>query len=154
LTITSPGNASLTRSLRMPTDRGTSQLFGVDTMAITTDGNFLYVTNPTLSGAKPVIDVVDLRTFTHVKSIGTPQHYPDPVRNWPNPPDPADPTNPSDWIEYVLPVGIAFPPKPPVAAVPAMSGWGLLLGLVLFAGAGAIQVVRLRSGEVRGSGHV
>ena len=155
LTITSPGNASLTRSLRMPTDRGTSQLFGVDTMAITPDGNFLYVTNPTLSGAEPVIDVIDLRTFTHVKSIGTPQHYPDPMRDWPAQPDPPDPANPGDWIEKVLPVGIAFPQQPQVAAVPAMSGWGLLLALALFAGAGAIQVARLRnSGEVRGSGHV
>ena len=111
LTITSPGNASLTRSVRMPTPRGTSQFFGVDIMAITPDGNFLYVTNPTQSGAEPVIDVIDLRTFTHVKSIGTPQQYPDPVRNWPDKPEPPDLNNPQDWIPEVFPVGIAFSNK-------------------------------------------
>lgn len=112
LTITAPGVASLTNTVRMPTPRGTSQLFGVDTMALTTDDRFLYVTNPTVSGAEPVIDVVELATFTHVKSIGTPQHYPDPARNWPDEPLPPDPDNPNDWIEEVLPVGIAFAQRP------------------------------------------
>lgn len=121
LTITGPGQASHTGVVRLPTVRGTSQFYGVDIMAITPDGNFLYVTNPTLSGASPVIDVINLRTLAHVKSIGTPQNYPDPMRNWPDPPDPPDPGNPNDWIEKVLPVGIAFPPtppnKPPVAVI-------------------------------------
>jgi len=114
LTITSPGHASHTGVVRMPTKRGTGQLFGVDIMAVTTDGNYLYVTNPlNYSGASPVIDVINLRTFTHVKQIGTPQHYPDPERDFPNPPDPPDPGNPNDWIEEVIPVGLAFAPTPP-----------------------------------------
>ena len=49
----------------------------------------------------------------HVKSIGTPTHYPDPMRNWPDAPLPPDPNNPNDWIEWVLPEGIAFPKAPP-----------------------------------------
>ncbi len=113
LSITGPGQVSHTGSLHLPTERGTSQLFGVDTMAITPDGGFLYVTNPTLSGASPALDVVNLRSFTHVKQIGTPQNYPDPTRDYPDPPDPPDPGNPSDYIDEVIPVGIAFPPTPP-----------------------------------------
>jgi DNA-binding beta-propeller fold protein YncE len=123
LTITGPGSASLTRSVRMPTPRGTSQFFGVDTMAITADGHFLYVTNPTMSGSVPVIDVVDLRTFAPIKSIGTPQHYPDPMRDWPYEPGEPEPGVWGDWIEQVMPVGIAFPqpsedaPRPAIRAV-------------------------------------
>ena len=88
MSITGPGQASLTGSMRTPSRRGTSQLFGVDTMAITPDGNFLYVTNPTMSGASPIIDVIDLRTMTHVKQIGTPTNYPDPSGIPSDPPDP------------------------------------------------------------------
>ncbi len=113
LAITGPGRASHIGSVRTPTPRGTSQYYGVDCMAITPDGNFLYVTNPTRSGARPVIDVINLRTLTHVKSIGTPTWYPDPLRNWPDPPLPPDPNNPNDWIEWVIPEGIAFPATPP-----------------------------------------
>lgn len=121
LAVNRPGQLSLVGSVRLPTQRGTSQLFGVDCLAITPDGGFLYVTHPTVSGATPVIDVVDLRTLTLAKQIGTPTWYPDPMRNWPDPPNPPDPGNSSDWIEWVLPVGIAFPPIPanrrPVAVI-------------------------------------
>lgn len=121
LAISGPGQVSRTGSVRLPTVRGTTGFFGVDTMAVTPDGNFLYVTNPTLTGATPVIDVIDLRSFTYVKSIGTPTHYPDPMRNWPNAPLPPDPDKTRDWIEKVLPTGIAFasatPNRRPVAVV-------------------------------------
>jgi hypothetical protein len=113
LSVTGAGQVSHTGTVHTPSWRGTSQLFGVDTMAVTPDGNFLYVTNPTLSGASPIIDVINLRTLTHIKQIGTPTQYPDPMRNYPDPPDPPDPSNPHDYIEWVLPVGIAFPTTPP-----------------------------------------
>ena len=121
LAISGPGQVSHIGSMRAPTVRGTSQLFGVDNLAITPDGGFLYATNPTISGASPVIDVFNLRTLAHVKQIGTPTQYPDPMRNYPDPPDPPDPGNPGDYIEWVLPAGIAFPKTPlnrrPVAVV-------------------------------------
>jgi sugar lactone lactonase YvrE len=40
--------------------RGTSQLFGVDTIALDPNENYLYVTNPTLSGGIADVAVVDL----------------------------------------------------------------------------------------------
>lgn len=123
ISLTRAGQGKHTGTIHTPSWRGTSQLFGVDTMAITPDGNFLYVTNPTLSGASPIIDVIDIRTMRHVKSIGTPTHYPDPARNWPDAPLPPDPDVASDWIDWVLPEGIAFPAaranKLPVAVIAA-----------------------------------
>jgi hypothetical protein len=121
ISISGAGEGKHTGTIHTPSWRGNSQLFGVDTMAVTPDGNFLYVTNPTLSGASPIIDVIDIRSLRHVKQIGTPTHYPDPTRNYPDPPDPPNPNIPADWIEQVIPVGIAFPPalpnKPPVAVI-------------------------------------
>jgi hypothetical protein len=105
LSVAGAGHVSHTGTIHTPSWRGTSQLFGVDTMVITPDGNFLYVTNPTLSGASPIIDVISLRTLTHVKSIGTPIDYPDPATE-----DPDDLVPPDGWT---LPLGIAFPPIPP-----------------------------------------
>jgi DNA-binding beta-propeller fold protein YncE len=49
--------------------RGTSQLFGVDTIALDPDENYLYVTNPTLSGGIAGVAVVDLETTTQVGYI-------------------------------------------------------------------------------------
>ncbi len=105
LAIDGPGLVRHIGSMRAPTVRGTSQLFGVDSLAITPDGGFLYATNPTLSGASPVIDVFNLRTLAHIQQIGTPTYYPDPLY-------------PSSVIEWVLPVGIAFPKKPKAPAPP------------------------------------
>jgi hypothetical protein len=113
LAVSGPGQVSRIGAVRTPTKRGTSQLFGVDTIALTPDGNYLYVTNPTVLGALPVIDVIDVRTLTHVKQIGTPRDYLDPL--FPDVPTLLDPDG------YVLPVGIAFPQRapnePPVASV-------------------------------------
>ena len=121
LTISGPGEASRTGVMRSPTPRGTSQFFGVDIMAITPNGRYLYVTNPTMSNASPVIDVFDLVTSAHVKSIGTPQHYPDPLQ-------------PGAWIE-ALPTSLAFPP--PIQPIPTLSEWAqILLALSLMGMAG------------------
>ena len=49
--------------------RGTSQLFGVDTIALDKQENYLYVTNPTLSGGIGDVAVVDLDTNTQVGYI-------------------------------------------------------------------------------------
>ncbi len=49
--------------------RGTSQLFGVDTMAVDPSGRFLYLANPTLSGGKTVISIVDAKTNTFIRNI-------------------------------------------------------------------------------------
>lgn len=100
LAVNGPGLVSHIGSMRSPTVRGTSQLFGVDNLAVTPDGGFLYATNPTISGASPVIDVFDLRAQSHIKQIGTPTNYPDPAL-------------PSGIIQWVLPAGIAFPAIPP-----------------------------------------
>jgi len=49
--------------------RGTSQLFGVDTIALDPMENYLYVTNPTLSGGTAGIAVIDLTSNAQVASI-------------------------------------------------------------------------------------
>jgi DNA-binding beta-propeller fold protein YncE len=59
--------------------RGTSQLFGVDTIALDPDENFLYVTNPTLSGGIAGVAVVDLETTTqvgYIPAFGIPRELP------------------------------------------------------------------------------
>jgi len=48
---------------------GRSQLFGVDTLAMDNVGRYLYVSNPTLSGAKNYFQIVDTTTNTMVKQI-------------------------------------------------------------------------------------
>ncbi|MHC1696615.1 MAG: YncE family protein [Geobacteraceae bacterium] len=48
---------------------GTSQLFGVDTLAFDRYNNYLYVSNMTLSGAKSHLQVVDVQNRTVVKTI-------------------------------------------------------------------------------------
>lgn len=123
LAVDGPGRVRRIGSMRSPTERGSSQLFGVDILAITPDGKYLYATNPTFSGARPVIDVYDLVTQRHIKRIGCPTMYPDPLRDFPDPPDEPDPGNPDDWIQEVIPAAIAFPAgranRPPVAVIAA-----------------------------------
>jgi hypothetical protein len=113
ISITGAGQGNYSRTIHTLSWRGTSQLLGIDTMAITPDGYFLYVTNPTFSNASPIIDVIDIRTMRHVKQIGTPTNYP-------NPANPSVLVPPYGWV---LPVGIAFPQarlnKPPVAVIDA-----------------------------------
>jgi DNA-binding beta-propeller fold protein YncE len=123
LAIDGPGRVRRIGAMRSPTQRGSSQLFGVDILAITPDGNFLYATNPTMNDGTPVIDVYDLRRQRHVKRIGCPTMYPDPLRDFPDPPDEPVPGVAGDWIDEVIPAGIAFPPgranRPPVAVIAA-----------------------------------
>ena len=123
LAVDGPGRVRHTGSMRSTTQRGTSQLFGVDNLAITPDGKFLYATNPTISGASPVIDVFNLRTRSLAKRIGCPTMYPDPLRDFPDAPDAPDPDVPDDWIWEVYPSGIFFPAaranRPPVALIAA-----------------------------------
>ncbi len=56
-------------SIKIWPRRGTSQLFGVDTIALDQKEEFLYVTNPTLSGGIADVAVVDLITNTQVGYI-------------------------------------------------------------------------------------
>ncbi len=49
--------------------RGTSQLFGVDCMAVDPSGRFLYVTNPTLSGGQKVISIIKVATNAFLHNI-------------------------------------------------------------------------------------
>ncbi|MCU0290073.1 MAG: hypothetical protein MUF15_27270 [Acidobacteria bacterium] len=49
--------------------KGTSQLFGVDSIAIDPSDNYLYVTNPSLSGGATRISVIDLTANAQVNYI-------------------------------------------------------------------------------------
>jgi DNA-binding beta-propeller fold protein YncE len=69
LNIAAPGVVTAGPSIQLSIPRGTSQLFGVDTIAIDPSGNYLYVTNPTLSGGVVEITVVDLTTNTEVNQL-------------------------------------------------------------------------------------
>ncbi len=69
LNITGPGQVSASTTITIKPRRGTSQLFGVDTIAIDPAGNNLYVTNPTLSGGIQGVAIVDLATNSQVSYI-------------------------------------------------------------------------------------
>lgn len=115
IAITGAGQGHHTGTIHTPSWRSTFQFFGVETMAVTPDGNFLYVTNPAVSesSSSPIIDVIDIRRMRHIKQIGTPTNYPDPLRDYPDPPDPPDPNDPNDYIAWVFPAGITFPAATP-----------------------------------------
>ena len=67
LNVTAPGKVSVSgTSIVVSPMRGTSQLFGVDTIAIDPAGNYLYVANPTVSGGKTGISVIDLALNSQV----------------------------------------------------------------------------------------
>jgi DNA-binding beta-propeller fold protein YncE len=70
LDITGPGVVTVDSYIDMSIPRGTSQLFGVDTLAIDPSGNYLYVGNPTLSGGVVETTVIDLATNTEVNQLG------------------------------------------------------------------------------------
>ncbi|MBP7830616.1 MAG: hypothetical protein KA248_11935 [Kiritimatiellae bacterium] len=50
----------------IPPKRGTSQLFGVDTIALDPVGNYLYVANPTASGGLSTLSIIDLTAQNQV----------------------------------------------------------------------------------------
>jgi len=56
-------------NIKVTPTRGTSQLFGVDTIALDPSGNYLYVTNPTLSGGKARVSVIDLVANQQIYSL-------------------------------------------------------------------------------------
>ncbi|MHB8139423.1 MAG: putative Ig domain-containing protein [Smithellaceae bacterium] len=87
LNITAVGKASDAGTRIVVEGFGTSQLFGVDTLAMDNPGKYLYVSNPTLMGGSGHIKVVDVTTNTVVKTIT------------------FDPVGPS---EPTLPTGISF----------------------------------------------
>ena len=67
LNVLGPGIVSVSGiSLQVEPMRGTSQLFGVDTIALDPAGNFLYVTNPTVSGGIAGVSVLDLTIGSQV----------------------------------------------------------------------------------------
>jgi hypothetical protein len=78
-------------NIRLPF-HGTSQLFGVDTIAVDPLDNYLYVSNGTLSGAVPYVAVVNLWTYQLVNFIDAGSYW-----------------DPIDMATYdYLPTGIAF----------------------------------------------
>jgi DNA-binding beta-propeller fold protein YncE len=63
--INGPGQASVGGVwVAMLHSRSSSQLFGVDTLAISKDGTNLYTANPTISGASKIVSRVNLQDFS------------------------------------------------------------------------------------------
>jgi DNA-binding beta-propeller fold protein YncE len=70
LNVTGPGHVSASgTSITVYPPYGTGQFFGVDTIALDPDEEFLYVSNPTSFGALNGISVIDLTIPAHVFSI-------------------------------------------------------------------------------------
>ncbi|MCX6583672.1 MAG: hypothetical protein NT166_26150 [Candidatus Aminicenantes bacterium] len=70
LEVTGPGQVTASGiSIPARPKKGTSQLFGVDTIAIDPAGNYLYVANPTLSGGSERISIIDLTINAQVNYI-------------------------------------------------------------------------------------
>jgi DNA-binding beta-propeller fold protein YncE len=69
LDIGTPGHASQSGSPIEVDLHGTSQLFGVDTLAVDFETGYLYFSNPTISGGLSYIQVVDVQARSVIKSI-------------------------------------------------------------------------------------
>jgi len=70
LDVTGPGLVTASGvSITARPKKGTSQLFGVDTIAIDPNGEYLYVANPTLSGGTQRISIIDLAVNAQVNYI-------------------------------------------------------------------------------------
>jgi len=70
LNVTGVGQVSPSgTSIKIWPKLGTSQLFGVDTIALDPEERYLYVANPTLSGGLASVAVVDLESNTQVGYI-------------------------------------------------------------------------------------
>jgi len=72
LNITGPGMAVSAGRYFAADFVGTSQLFGVDTLAIEPSGRHLYMSNMTLSGATERLQVIDTQTGQVIKNLDTP----------------------------------------------------------------------------------
>ena len=66
---TSPVVGAYIHSFGGQLPRGTSQLFGVDTIAIDPSGSYLYVANPTVSGGLPGLSIIDLTVGAPIDSV-------------------------------------------------------------------------------------
>jgi hypothetical protein len=95
LDVTAPGEVSDAATPISVGVLGTSQLFGVDTMAFDNPGEYLYVSNPTLSGAAAYVQVIDAATNTVTKTIDLDNTFT------------GEPDEPVDGT-VTLPTGIAF----------------------------------------------
>jgi DNA-binding beta-propeller fold protein YncE len=70
LDVTGPGQVTATGiSIPARPKKGTSQLFGVDTIAIDPKGEYLYVANPTVSGGSQRISIIDLTINQQVNYV-------------------------------------------------------------------------------------
>ncbi len=70
LEVTGPGQVTATGiSIPARPKKGTSQLFGVDTIAIDPKGEYLYVANPTVSGGSQRISIIDLTINQQVNYV-------------------------------------------------------------------------------------
>jgi DNA-binding beta-propeller fold protein YncE len=98
LDIDTPGHAVQSGNPIQLDLHGTSQLFGVDTMAVDYETGYLYFSNPTLSDGLNYLQVVDMQTRSVIRSIS----FNPAVVNIHTPEDPI-------WSEKIqIPVGIAF----------------------------------------------
>ncbi len=67
LLVTGPGQVTASgNTISCYPAKGTSQLFGVDTIALDPSGTYLYVANPTLSGGLQGIDILDVIGYTRI----------------------------------------------------------------------------------------
>jgi hypothetical protein len=74
--INGPGNVTLGQAgAANALKRGTSQFFGVDTLAVTPDNRQLLFSNPTMSGGTNLLSVINLSTFAS-SSIDSLLRYP------------------------------------------------------------------------------
>jgi len=71
LNVLAPGQVTLGNVKQLPAARGTSQLFGVDTIAVDPSGSYLFVSNPTLSRAKAYLTVLSTATLEPVYVLET-----------------------------------------------------------------------------------
>lgn len=69
LNVTGPGRANDAGTPIEVDFAATSQLFGVETLAIDYTDNYLYVSNMTLSGAKNHVQVLDLTTDSVIETV-------------------------------------------------------------------------------------
>jgi DNA-binding beta-propeller fold protein YncE len=70
LAVAGPGIVTATGvSIPARPMKGTSQLFGVDSIALDPDGEYLYVANPTLSGGVQRISIIDLTINQQVNYV-------------------------------------------------------------------------------------
>jgi DNA-binding beta-propeller fold protein YncE len=69
LNVTGAGLVAYASSIEMSIPRGTSQLFGVDTLAVDPAGTHLFVANPTVSGGVVEVTVIDLTSNTETAQL-------------------------------------------------------------------------------------